>query len=150
MFLEKQLADFWRDITSLGSTIMYFIIVIPLFFANQTQIAIKLSIGYILIYLIAGAIKLAYFKNRPRKENYHNFIEKIDASAFPSIHSARITLLAIEISKLINETIATSFLFIIAGLVCYSRIAIKKHYLTDIIGGIILGILTALTVVKLF
>ena len=58
--------------------------------------------------------------------------------------------MAAEISKLIDGPIATSFLFITAGLVCYSRIAIKKHYWTDIIGGIILGILTTITIGKLF
>ena len=150
MFIQKQLADFWRDITSLGSTLLYFIIVLPLFFTGKIQTATKLTAGYILIYIIAGAIKIIYFKNRPKKENYTNFVEKIDASAFPSIHSARATLMAAEISKLIDGPIATSFLFITAGLVCYSRIAIKKHYWTDIIGGIILGILTTITIGKLF
>lgn len=149
-FLQKQLQDFWRDITSIGSTLLYFIITLPFFAADKTSIALQLITGYFLIYLVAGAIKLVYFKNRPAKENYTNFAEKIDASAFPSIHSARTIFMALTLGKMFDTTIITAFFLAVTALVCYSRIAIKKHYWSDVIGGIVLGLLTFLIINKLF
>ena len=75
MFIQKQLADFWRDITSLGSTLLYFIIVLPLFFTGKIQTATKLTAGYILIYIIAGAIKIIYF-SKVEDRQYKRIIVK--------------------------------------------------------------------------
>ena len=149
MFLQKQFIDFWRDITSIGSTTIYATIVIMFLLAGKTQIAVKLTIGYVIIYAVAGTIKIIYFKNRPRKEKYNNLLEKIDASSFPSIHSARAILLAAEISRNTNSA-TTIFLFIIAALICYSRIAIKKHYWIDVVGGVIFGVASFFVVNNIF
>ena len=150
MFIQKQKQDFWRDITSLGGAWIYFTIILLLFAVGQTKISAEILTGFFIMYFTAVIIRLFYFKNRPKKETYNSTLEKIDASAFPSVHSARAVFLALTFSKLFNSMQASTLLFAIAGIVCYSRIAIKKHYWTDVIGGIVLGILTFFAVNKLF
>lgn len=149
-FIQKQKEDFWRDITSLGGAGIYFTIVLLLIAFEQKKIAAEIFTGFLITYFTAVIIRLFYFKNRPRKETYNNTLEKIDASSFPSVHSARAVFLALTFSKLSDTTAASILLFTIAGAVCYSRIAIKKHYLIDVIGGIVLGIVTFIIVGEIF
>ncbi|MAG02464.1 hypothetical protein CMI42_03945, partial [Candidatus Pacearchaeota archaeon] len=79
--------------------------------------------------------------NRPEKQKYGNFVERIQASSFPSWHTARIVYLAIIISYLFSNNYLTILLIIIAGLVAYSRIYLKRHDYWDVLGGIVLGII---------
>jgi len=149
MFWQKQKADFWRDVTSLGSTGFYFIIIL-FFIANQkTILALQLLAGYVISYGIAILIRLAYFKNRPKKETYNNTIEKIDASSFPSVHTARTVFITNVLAAQFSQ-MTTTFFIILTALVCYSRIAIKKHDWKDILGGIALGFITFWLIKMLF
>ena len=140
MFFQKQKQDFWRDITTFGGAYFYFILTIMLYILGEAGVSLEIFIGFFAIYLTAIIIRLFYFKNRPKKEAYNNIAEKIDASSFPSVHSARAVFLALSISKIFEKPEMTALVILLAGLVCYSRIAIKKHYWTDVIGGIILGL----------
>ena len=76
---------------------------------------------------------------------YRGFIEKIDASSFPSIHAARITLLFVFFVKFFfKDLILISLSFMILVMVLSSRIYLKKHYFSDLLGGIFLGLFTSL------
>lgn len=150
MFIQKQKEDFWRDITALGGAWLYFATVLILLAVEQTKIAAEIFAGFLITYFTAVIIRLFYFKNRPKKETYNNTLEKIDASSFPSVHSARAVFLALTFSKFSDATMTSAILFLLAGTVCYSRIAIKKHYWTDVIGGVVLGIVTFVIVGEIF
>ena len=141
MFFQKQKQDFWRDITTFGGAYFYFTLVLLFFAVGKTNFALKLTAGFFVIYFTAIIIRLFYFKNRPKKESYDNLLGKIDASSFPSVHSARVVFLALTLSEFSDsfQVKVSLLLFIIAGAVCYSRIAIKKHYWIDVNGGIFLG-----------
>ena len=133
----KQLNEGFRDISTFGSLPFTLLMIIILFFINLSS-ALIILIGLILIHLTGSLIKLTFYKKRPNKQTYSNFIEKIDAGSFPSIHSARILLIALAIYSLFSS-ITTGIIITLVLLVGMSRIYLKKHYLIDVIGGYILG-----------
>ena len=144
MYWQKQKDAFWRDLSGLGSSGLYFLLIIFFFIQGHERIALQLIVGYCATYVISGIIKLTYFKDRPKKQNYHDGLEKIDASAFPSVHSSRAILIALLLSK--NFQTTPWFLTVIALLVCYSRIKVHKHDWKDVLGGIVLGALAFWTI----
>ncbi len=146
MFFQKQKEDFFRSVTALGDAWFYFTLVLILFALGKTNFATELIIGFFVIYFTAIIIRVFYFKNRPNKEKYNTLVERIDASSFPSVHSARVVFVGLTFAKFLDSLQINLILFAIAAIVCYSRIAIKKHYWTDVIAGIILGIITFLTI----
>lgn len=136
--LEKHLNDFFRDITSFGGAGVYALILFITLFLN-TSLFIRLLIGFLVTLTAVFLTRILYFKNRPKKESHNNFIEKIDASSFPSLHSARITFLALTFSNYFINRFVTLFCILIATLVIYSRIHRKKHDWVDVIAGMTLG-----------
>lgn len=139
--MGKIIKKFFEEITFFGGIFFYIFIIGLLFVLSKNDYAYKITIGLIIIYLATFIIRIFYFKPRPNKEEYCNFLEKIDASSFPSVHSARAILLFLFFLgqfKNIFYYLLMSILFI---LIVYSRIYLKKHDLKDIVGGFILGIL---------
>lgn len=139
--LELLLEALFRDITALGGLVIYSFLTVLMFFIN-IPLAVTLIIGFFITFIATILIRSIYFKHRPKKQEYHNFIEKIDASSFPSLHAARITFLFFIFSFYLSNILATSLLFSLSLLIIYSRIYLQKHDVKDIIGGIILGALT--------
>lgn len=116
----------------------------------------------ILLNLIFGSlIKFFFFKERPAPQTYTNWFEKIDASSFPSIHTANgftisffgvaLCLHMFQYAFVFNKVIwlifgAVWFLVYIA--VWLSRIVLKKHYPIDVLVGTILSMVSiALTII---
>ncbi len=140
--IKKTVKRTLKDITVLGGTPFYILIIIFLYYTQKKIIAIKLLYLLILTFIIVSIIRLLYFKERPKKKKYNNIIEKIDASSFPSMHATRSIILALTLNSIYKtNSIITIILFILTILVGISRIYLKKHYLTDIITGWILGVL---------
>ncbi|MBS3168584.1 phosphatase PAP2 family protein [Candidatus Woesearchaeota archaeon] len=138
-----------QDLSSFGSFVFFlFLIIVSVFF--DLYLSLFLLIGLIIILLIALFIRTFYFKSRPNHEAYRNFIEKIDASSFPSVHAARVLFLAILFSLYFNKILLTILFFLLAFGTCWSRIYLKKHDIYDVIGGIFLGIITFFIIKLLF
>src|SRR3989344_1900245 len=133
----------FKEITTLGGLMLYILVLILTLFID-VYYSLILFFGMVIIYAISGLIRFFYFRNRPKKMSYKTTLEKLDASSFPSIHAARVTFLAIFLIKFIVKDYLFVLLVILTWLlVCYSRIYLKKHYLIDVIGGVILGIVTS-------
>ncbi len=138
---------FFEEITFFGGIAFYFFVIILLLVFKVYISALKLFLGLMIIYLVSFLIRLFYFKERPKKVEHNNFLEKIDASSFPSIHAARITCLFFFF-------LFSSFFFlpltvkILMGIVLlitiYSRVYLSKHDFIDILAGIILGYLATI------
>jgi len=139
-FLKRQKDDFWRDLTSLGSMWFYSILMILFLILRNYVVFNKLLIGFVLIYLITIIIRATHFKNRPRKYSYANFIEKLDASAFPSLHATRSGFLFMILVKYFNNLFVSIILFVLLIVVSYSRIYLKKHDIRDVSVGVGLGV----------
>ncbi len=116
----------------------------------SSSLLIPLIAGSIITAGIVVLIRIFYFKDRPRKETHSNFIERIDASSFPSLHSARIVFLAMLFSVHFANQYVTILCTAVAALVSYSRIYLKKHDWIDVLGGAVVGVATYFLVAKIF
>ena len=94
-FFDKVFEEF----TFLGGILFYGLVCLWFLFRGEYTYFFNLFISAILIYVIAIIIRLFYFRNRPKKIKHSDFVEKIDASSFPSVHTARIVLLFVFFIK---------------------------------------------------
>ena len=128
----------FKQLTELGSLTIVSVIIIFSYFYDQT-LAYDMLIGVVAVTIISLLIKALTYKERPTKQKFSNLIERIDASSFPSVHSARIAIVAFWLSVYSDALILKIFIISIAVLVAYSRIYLKKHYYVDVIAGIVLA-----------
>src|SRR3989344_6019215 len=150
---NKYLDTIFRDITTFGGFVFYCLFMLLTLMFQEFTLFFKLLFGIIFTTIIIVLIRTFYFKNRPNKQEYDNFIDKIDASSFPSWHTAKIVFLALifnyffDHNNIFNnntKNYLTLLFFITTLLVAYSRIYLKKHDWKDVVGGIILGMITFL------
>ena len=139
-FIQRQKNDFFRDLTSLGSLWFYLLIALAFLIQKDYRMLKQLTAGFILMYIIVILIRSFYFKNRPKRYSHHNFIEKIDASSFPSLHGSRISFLCITLAEYFSNNLLSILLVILTALVAHSRLYLKKHDKSDVLTGILLGI----------
>jgi len=122
----------FRDVTAFGGFIFYgFVLLLSL---GNLGLFIRLLIGLAVMVAVVVLIRSFYFKQRPKKQSYSNFLERIDAASFPSLHTARAVFLALVFSP--ANAILVS---VMAVLVAYSRIYLKKHDWIDVLFGGLLG-----------
>ena len=151
MKLPKKLKDLiFEEITAFGGVLIYISTIIISLFLKNFILFIELLSGLSFLYISAIIIRSIYFKERPKKRSYHTFIGKIDASSFPSLHSARALFFSLIIKSIFPNNQIFYFLLFITLLVGYSRIYLKKHYWFDVIGGYILGFIIYLLVNFIF
>ncbi|MAG02056.1 hypothetical protein CMI42_01860 [Candidatus Pacearchaeota archaeon] len=145
---NKAVNKFFEHLTIFGSITFFSVITLLLIVLKDYDKALLLIYGMILIYLVAVSIRLFYFKERPKKLRYGNFIEKIDAGSFPSIHAARAVFLFLFLTGLVfADRMVMIFLFLVMLLIIYSRVYLKKHYWIDVICGAGLGYITSWLVI---
>ena len=108
----------------------------------SSPLLVPLIAGSILTAGIVILIRIFYFKNRPKKETHTNFWERVDASSFPSLHTARIVFLALLFSTYFDNLHLTILCTITAALVSYSRIYLQKHDWIDVFAGVVVGAAT--------
>ena len=140
-YIKKNFIETVRDFTAFGNPLILFILSTLVLGLDKNLIYIL--IGLIFIELVSRGIRIFYYKDRPRKETHNNFLEKLDASSFPSIHSARSSFIFLVLYSLTNHPANLLFilLFLIVG---FTRIMLKKHYLIDVLFGFIIGGITYL------
>lgn len=129
-----------ENVSAFGSIFTHLLLMTVAFALNDI-IFYPLLKGLLLIYTITMPIKFLVFKNRPKKMKYKAFWEKFEASSFPSVHAARVVFLALVLCSRFNNNVLSVMLFAVAALVIYSRIYLKKHYWTDVIGGLLISFL---------
>lgn len=137
---QKILDDSFKHISALGSYQIYLIITVFFLIIGKINEFLFLFIGFLLIKLLIVPIRIIFFKQRPDKEKYSNIFEKASAASFPSLHSTRTTFLIFFLINYFHYNIQISLYFISIGtLILYSRIYLKRHYIIDVIVGVILG-----------
>jgi undecaprenyl-diphosphatase len=91
------------------------------------------------------ALKLAFGRPRPRVgiDNLEALVRDPDKYSFPSAHAASSTAIAVRTA--IDAPTAGVPLSVLASLISFSRIYVGVHYPLDVLAGVILGSVTAVT-----
>ena len=137
--LKDYLGTIFTDITAIGGLFFYCSLLVFLLIFGFYRLSFLLFVGLVVIYFIIYLIRFIYFKERPDKQEHSNFLEKLEASSFPSLHAARTGFLFatfVTSSNSISLLIVSGFLYL---LVLYSRYYLKKHHFVDLVGGAIIG-----------
>ena len=156
---------FWKTVTRLGQ--WPWILIWPLalhFLPLWTGIwlsyptlwddpyAIVLLVAIFMSYSWWSVVKFLFYKPRPIPQPFKNLLEKIDASSFPSIHTANATVVGLIRSWWWHQSIMAwgdRFLIIpilvgvvgVCSAIALSRIELKKHYPIDVLAGLLFGVL---------
>jgi undecaprenyl-diphosphatase len=112
------------------------------------QMAIFTAFGLVLLAMAVLAAK--YLIKRPRPEGEFGQIYRItDPHSFPSGHAARAAAIAVMFSTLGNPWL-TLVVFLWMILVGYSRVSLALHYVSDVIVGWLIGLVSGWLAMLLF
>lgn len=169
MLLNSFRCDFFNmffEIVTLfgdGTFVILLAFVISVFFRKSRTLALLIILSYILSGLFAQVFKALVSAPRPKEffklNPYYNYY--LDAfihsrggfRSFPSGHSASAFAMVTVLSLYLKQKKLCLPLLLFAILVGYSRIYLAHHFLPDVIGGIVIGVLTgtlSVVVVKTF
>ena len=136
-----------RDITTFGGLPTYLgLTLFILLLQGKSELFSNLFMGIILIMLIAILIRTIYYKARPKELPHDTWLERLEASSFPSIHAARSWFLAFLFGQYFASTKLWILLSIAALAICYSRYHRKRHDLWDLLGGFGLAVIVFLVI----
>ena len=136
---------FFSEVTLFG-TMLFYSVVLLIMSRIDFSLFIRSFIILFIVEVVCGAIKLVYPKNRPLPEKevlQWPLLQKWNSSSFPSIHAARAAALAtILVNSYPNDKILLAAAIAVAIAVGYSRVYLRKHDLTDVAAGLVIGALT--------
>ena len=135
-YLFDKESGFFREMSAFGNFIVLSFLMFLFFGYGNTFL--EIYVYFVMLEIFICAIKVIFYKDRPKKEKYSNIIEKISASSFPSSHSARSLFVFLLIFSLLGG-IERLFLVCIPMAVGFSRVLIKKHYVIDVVVGYVIG-----------
>lgn len=100
--------------------------------------------------LIVRTLKITFGRPRPYVGESEWIGASLDAAyhSFPSGHTADLFVSAIFTALLFRRRWISIFAFSVAAAVGFTRLALDKHYLTDVVGGLFIGGLTAIIVAR--
>jgi membrane-associated phospholipid phosphatase len=146
MKFKKISLETFRDISAFGNPFILIIIILVILGINE--LFWKIIFGLIILEIFCSILKIVFYKDRPKKEKYTNLLEKIDSGSFPSLHTARSSFIFLILLFLPSTNIIKTlsiFLIISIGL---SRIILKKHHLSDVLIGFLIGLIFSLIWIK--
>jgi len=147
-FLKNKLSSWFRDFTSLANPLI--LLFVPLAVLNPSYNYLILLVLLAINEIVCSIIKIIFPKKRPDGQLYNNILEKIDAGSFPSLHTSRITITYLSLLFLSEVLILKIIYTIVILIVAYSRIRLKKHFLTDVVAGLIIGVIMVFIGVQFF
>jgi undecaprenyl-diphosphatase len=143
--IQKGISYFMKEITFFGGFFIYCLFIILFYLLEMNNLLIVFLWGFLLLHLIPILIRMVYFKERPKRIPYEHFLEKLAVASFPSVHTARAFFIG---AVLYLESVLVGSLFLlIAFLVGFSRIYLRRHYFVDVLFGAILGVLIAVLLI---
>jgi len=137
--LQNKIKEGMWGITWFGSWGFVIAVLFMLYFLD-IDLFWKFLLGLLLIEVIGDTIKALFHKQRPNKQTYKTLLEKIDAGAWPSQHSARAAFSGMGLWMYFDILALKVFAVLFALLVCYSRIYLKKHDEKDVLSGLVFGL----------
>jgi len=163
------LIKFFFDITTLGDSLWYFLLAIIFivfcFFLKKSNLLRKYSSEIsdfflrLLVYvffsgLVTQIIKHIMGRARPNYvdlsngENLNFFTMDSNFHSFPSGHATTIFIVCLLLASLLPNI--KIFFYFLGFLIAISRVVIGSHFITDVIGGIVVSIIVYKTLNLLF
>jgi len=144
---SKFFCIFYKFLSQLGNGVFYVLIEFMelwLFKHKGRPMFLAILIGYAIQLPVYFIVKNSVKRLRPfeKLENIKNIIAVPDKYSFPSGHTAAAFLMARSLSFQFPEL--STFLFVIAALIGFSRVYLRVHYPTDVMAGAILGLFSSL------
>jgi membrane-associated phospholipid phosphatase len=99
--------------------------------------ALQLAVGIVAAAGVTLAIKLVVRRPRPAGE-WGAFYRRTDPHSFPSGHAVRMAMLAVASLALGHPWFGLA-VALWAPLVALARVAMGVHYLSDVVGGLLIG-----------
>lgn len=123
-----------------GDSLFWFLVIAILFWQRRA-IAWDLTWAVVVTAVTVAILKGVFRRQRPAPK----WAIATDKYSFPSGHAARAAAVAISLA-FAQPAFSLLWLFW-AGLVALARVALARHYLTDVGGGLLVGIVTGLVLV---
>ncbi|MEM7102623.1 MAG: phosphatase PAP2 family protein [Bacteroidota bacterium] len=136
-FWQYKFKDWVRDITSLGNPLI--LLFVPFCYFGPSKTFGILLIALAVNEVCCSLIKLFFHKKRPDGQAFKGALEKIDAGSFPSIHSSRIATAYLPMIVFADNYVTPVIVGIFILLTATSRVLLKRHFLSDVIGGLAIG-----------
>ena len=122
-----------------------------LFAFNKRFVSLMVLSSYAISGIIAQVLKYFVIEARPavylKDSSYRYFIDDVtlhNLHAFPSGHTASAFALAAVLSFAAKNKNYSILYLVAAILVGYSRIYLAQHFLTDVLAGAVIGVLSAI------
>lgn len=98
--------------------------------------------------LVNGAIKSVFRRQRPSLQGEHpHYIRQPLTSSFPSGHASSAVCALVLLAE---DEPAWPIYAVVAGLVAASRLHVRIHHGSDVVGGVVIGGLLGLAIRRLF
>jgi membrane-associated phospholipid phosphatase len=142
---------FFKYLTYLGDGSL-----LPLYIVIMLMIRFRGVLLLVVVFLLSGLftqlLKRLVFEDMARpikyfEGNYHlhlvQGVKQYCCNSFPSGHSATAFGVFFCLALIARQNWLKLLMFILAGLVAYSRVYLSQHFLVDIMAGSFVGLLTA-------
>lgn len=143
MLLITSLADFLVTLTIIGCLIIYE----SALTRRVSKATLKLLLAFIFVTFLTLAFKILVRVERPEggmlTSTLPNILSFVEEYSYPSGHAARFTVLMWYFYERLNKKFIPITLLTFVSL---TRLALHAHYPTDLVGGILLGLLSYLTI----
>lgn len=125
--------------------VVIFLIVQPTIHDSILKL-IVMTLVTISLWYLGAALKFLIRKDRPVDRNDN--LKLRDRYTFPSMHALTISSASVYIYM--HNFLFGLVMFSISFIIMYSRVRTKMHYITDVIGGFLIGITLTLIFAPLF
>ncbi len=132
-----------QDVKGLGGLPLFIVAILVAFVLGEFALSYQLAVGLVLAYALTAVIRALYFRQRPVRQKFQTWWQKIDASSFPSLHSMRASVLATLLALYFNNLLLSVLFIACAVVVASSRVLLKRHFVRDVVAGLLLGIVVA-------
>lgn len=134
--------EFWGSITLCGLPLFYFLLILILSQFSPLLHTETALITFVALELFCFLLKVLIPKKRPETTIKRIYVTLYHERSFPSVHTARISLLAIIVLTLFpTNLLLTSLFLLMVMFVGYSRVLLHEHDFVDIFGGVFVGII---------
>ncbi len=153
-FKSNKLRLIIKLFSEFGSSFFILAIFIFIGFLYGFEIFSLIAMVYVFQLCMIEVIKFVFKRKRPKTFKNDLFLGRkilLTTGSFPSGHTSNAFCAALLLSLVFNTKIPiTSIFFVIAGSVAISRIFLGKHYILDIVGGAVLGMMLTIIGVKIY